>query len=265
MGFEGVAEQSATLLPDGRSDSKMRKERNVNRIWRAYKVLALSVLLSTSLMAQTGNPPPVSSVFAVLTNTIDSRTATVGQQMILRTVRDVVVDGKIVFPKDSKILGHVTQVINKGKDGAQSALAIVIDKAVMKDGAEIPVQAIIAAVAAPKDGSLSSDPTYGMLHSNEPKMTGTGAGSAASTGTLSPSSRASSTAAVATADLKGRMDDSFLLVENSQGAIGYEGLSLSWGLASPPPFTVFASKSKNLKLSNGTQVLLRMAPPRLAN
>lgn len=103
-----------------------------------------------------------------------------------------------------------------------------------------------------------------MMHSNEPKMTGSGAGSAASSGTLSPSSKAGSTAAVATANLKGRMDEPFLLDENSQGAVGYEGLSLSWGLASPPPFTVFACKRKNLKLESGTQMLLRMASPRLA-
>src|SRR5260370_20399789 len=124
----------------------MRKARNVNRNWRAYKVLALSFLLSTSLMAQTGNSPPVSSVFAVLTNTLESGTATNGQQLILRTVSDVVVDREIVIPKGSKMLGHITQAITTGKNGSQSALAIVIDKAVVKDGAEIPVQAIIAAV-----------------------------------------------------------------------------------------------------------------------
>ena len=255
-----MAEQSATLLP---YVSLNAKGGDVIRNRRAYKLLAVSFLLSTSVMAQKGNAPPVVSVFAVLTDSLESKNATAGQEMILRTLSDVVVDGEIVIPRDSKMLGHVTQVINKGKEGAQSGLAIVIDKAVKKDGAEIPVQAIIAAVAAPKDGSLSSDPTYGMLHSNEPKGTASSAGTAASTGTLAPSSKASSTAAVATANLKGTMDDSFLLDEKSQGAVGYEGLSLSWGLATPPPFTVFASKSKNLKLKSGTQMLLRMAPPRL--
>src|SRR5712692_1794902 len=242
----------------------MRKAGNVKRNRRACKLLVVSFLLSASLMAQTGNSPPVSSVFAVLINSLESKKATAGQELILRTVSDVVVNGEIVIPRDSKMLGHVTQVIYKGKDGAQSGLAIVIDKALKKDGTEIPVQAIIAAVAAPRNGSLSSDPAYGMMHSNEPKMTGTGAGSAAGTGTLSPSSKTGSTAAVATADLKGRMDEPFSLDENSQGAVGYEGLSLSWGLASPPPFTVFASKSKNLKLEAGTQILLRMAPPNLS-
>lgn len=117
---------------------------------RAYKLLAVSFLLSASLMAQRGNSPPVSSVFAVLINSLESNKATAGQELILRTISDVVVDGEIVIPRDSKMLGHITQVITNGKDGAQSGLAIVIDKAVKKDGTEIPVQAIIAAVAAPR-------------------------------------------------------------------------------------------------------------------
>src|SRR5437773_5229988 len=135
----------------------MRKARNVSRNWRAGTFLALSFLISTSLIAQTRNSPPVSSVFAVLTNTLESKNATSGQEIVLRTVSDVVVDGVIVIPRGSKMLGHITQVSTKGKGGSQSVLAIVIDKAVRKDGTETPVQAIIAAVAAPKDGSLSSD------------------------------------------------------------------------------------------------------------
>ena len=73
----------------------------------------------------------------------------------------------------------------------------------------------------------------------------------------------SSTAAVATADIKGRMDEPSLLNENSQGAVGYEGLSLSWHLIAPPPITVFASKGKNVKLEAGTQMLLRIATPQV--
>ncbi len=231
--------------------------------WRLCIYLTAISLFSIAVTAQTRETPPVSSVFAVLTNVLESKSATVGQELALRTVNDVVVDGEVVIPRDSKILGHVSEVLINGKDRSKSALAIVIDKAIKKDGAELPVQAIIAAVAAPKESSLSSDPTYGMLHSNEPKMSGAGAGAASRSGELSPSSKANATAAVGTADLKGRMDQPFSLNQDSQGAIGYEDLSLSWGLASPPPFTIFTSKSKNLKLEAGTQMLLRMVPPRV--
>lgn len=227
------------------------------------KRLVLIFLFSTPLIAQSGNSPSVSTVLAVLLNSIESKKATVGDEFILRTVSDVSVDRVVVIPRDSNLVGHITEVVSKAKNGPQSAMAVVIDRAVKQDGKEIPLQAIIAAVAAPQDNSLSSDPTYGMMHSNEPKMVGARPSSTASSGELSSSSKAASTAAVGTAELKGRMDEPFSLNQDSQGAIGYDGLSLSWGLASPPPFTIFTSKSKNLRLEAGTQMLLRMVPPRV--
>ena len=222
------------------------------------------LLLSTSLLAQTGDQNRVSTVFAVLPKSLESKSATVGQELTLRTISDVVVNGAVVIPRGSKVVGHVSQVATKGKDEPQSVLAIVIDKAVTTGGREIPLQAIIAAIAAPRS-SLSSDPTYGMMRSNEPKMVGANPRDAASSGELPAGSKAASTAAVATANLKGSMDEPSVLNEDSQGAIGYEGLSISWHLMAPPPITVFASKGKNVKLEAGTQMLLRMAPPRLAN
>jgi hypothetical protein len=228
-------------------------------------VLAIVFLLSTSLTAQTGEQNRVSTVVAVLTKSLESKSATAGQELTLRTISDVVTNGAVVIPRGSKLVGHVSEVATKGKDEPQSVLAIVIDKAVVSGRVEIPLQAIIAAVAAPQSGSLSSDPTYAMMRSNEPKMVSARPSGAAASGELSASSKASSTAAVATANLKGSMDERSVLNEDSRGAIGYEGLSISWHLMVPPPVTVFASKGKSVKLEAGTQMLLRMAPPRSPN
>ena len=229
------------------------------------KVLAIVLLLSSSLTAQTGEQNRVSTVLAVLTKSLESKSATAGQELTWRTISDVVTNGATVIPRGSKLVGHVSEVATKGKDEPQSVLAIVIDKAVTTGGSEIPLQAIIAAIVAPQDKSLSSDPTYGMMRSNEPKMVGANPRDAASSGELPAGSKAASTAAVATANLRGSMDEPSVLNENSRGAIGYEGLSISWHLMAPPPITVFASRSKNVKLEAGTQMLLRMAPPRLPN
>jgi len=229
---------------------------------RELGIIGIMLAFAIPSFGQTTDRNRVSSLFAIVTKTLDSKNTIAGQELILITISDVVVDREIVVPKGSSVVGHITKVIPKGKDGTPAALAIVIDRAVTTDGANIGLQAIIAAVAAPKDTSLSSDPTYGMMRSNEPKMAGASAGSAARTGDLTASSKASSTAAVATAELKGTMDSSLLLDENSQGAIGYDGVSISWSLASPPPLTIFTTKNKNLKLFAGTQVLLRMIPPR---
>lgn len=234
----------------------------MNRLGSA--LLLFIFLSSTSLMAQTSETAPkVSVVFAVLSNSVEAKSAAAGQELTLRTISDVTDNGAVLIPKGSKLLGHIEEVNVKGKGIEQTELYIIIDKAVIREGTVIPLQAIIAAVAPPPNNDLSSDPTYGMMHSNEQKMTGGGPSSASSAGGLPPASKASSTAAVATADVKGRMDEPSLLNETSQGAVGYEGLSLSWHLIVPPPVTVFATKSSNLKLKAGTQMLLRMATPRL--
>jgi hypothetical protein len=221
------------------------------------------VLFAGPAISQDRSDQQVTSAFAILTTPVESKNAVIGQELTFRTVADVVVKDVVVIPRGSTILARVSDVRTKDKDQTQSAIAVVIEKAKRADGIEIRLQAIIAAVAAPKDGSLSSDPAYGMMHSNEPRMSGSGAGNTSRTGDLAPASKAAATAAVATAGLKGAMEEGFVLNENSTGVIGYEGLALSWGLAAPPPFTVLVSKNKNFKLSAGSQVLLRMAPPHL--
>ncbi len=223
------------------------------------KSFGLALLLFVSATCQE-RQPPVKIVFAVLQKALDTRTAAIGDEVTLITLNDVVTDNQIVIPKGSKLLAHVAGVVSRGKDEPKSVLAIALDKAIGVSGQGIPLQAIIAAIAAPPD-DLTSDPTYAMMHSNEPRMVPS-ARATSSSGTLPPSSKADSNAAVATAELKGRMDQPSLLNKDSQGAIGYEDISISWHLSIPPPLTIFTTKAKNLKLMNGTQMLLRMAEPR---
>ena len=233
----------------------------MSKTTRCFGVLVI-LFFSTSLMAQPDNATPsVSKVFATLSKSLDSKSSAIGDEFAMETISDVFVDGQLVIPRGSKFSCHVAGVVSKGKGEPQSLLTIVIDKAVARGGRDISVQAIVVAIAAPVN-SLSSDPTYGMMHSNEPKMVGSGSRVTTNTGGLPASSKANSTAAVATAELKGRME-TMLLTEDSLGAVGYEGVSISWHLSIPPPLTVFSTRAKNMKLEAGTQMLLRMASPRL--
>jgi hypothetical protein len=227
-----------------------------------WALLVLIGLFPPSLNAQSNTTPPVSKVFAVLSRSLDTRSAVIGDEFTLRTLNDVVVNGELIIPKGSNLTGRVAGVITKGKDEPKTVLAIKLENAKLERGREIALQAIVVAIAAPRK-SLDTDPTYAMMHSNEPKMVGSGARGAGTSGSLSASSKANSTAAVATAEMKGGPDPALTLTEDSQGATGYEDVSISWHLAFPPPLTVFTIKGKNLKLEAGTQVLIRMASPNL--
>ena len=224
----------------------------------AYSVTFLVLLIAPEASALANDQPSVSTVFAVVLKRLDTKNASVNQELTLRTITDVTVNGIVVIASGSTVVGHVVESATKGKESQQSILAIVIDKAVLENGRQIPLQAIIAAVAAPQDSALPADPTYGMMHSNEPKMVASGPRA----GDLSASSKADSTAAVSTAKINGEMRKGLLLNTDSNGAIGFSGLSLTWRLDSPPPVSVFSSNNKEIKFEAGTQVLLRMAPPR---
>ncbi len=239
---------------------------NSNRVLQVIiSGLSVIMLLITSYQSASGsNQPAVSTLFAIVVKRIDTRSASLDQELTLRTISDVVVDGVVVIPSGSRVVGHIVELATKGKGSEQSILAIVIDKAMLENGREITLQGIIAAVAAPPDSSLSSDPTYGMMHSNEPKMVGTGPSAAAARpGESSPSGKVESTATLGAARINGEMGKGLLLNAESQGAIGFSGLSLLWRLTAPPAVTVFSSNRKEIKLDVGTQVLLRIARPEL--
>lgn len=236
---------------------------NSNKALQAIRCgLSVIVLLITSHQSASGsNQPAVSTIFAIVVKRIETRSASLDQELTLRTISDVGVDGIVVIPSGSMVVGHIVELATKGKGSEQSILAIVIDKAMLESGREITLQGIIAAVAAPQERSLSSDPTYGMMHSNEPKMAGPGA--APRPGELSPASKVESTATLGTARINGEMRKGLLLNAESKGAIGFSDLSLSWRLTAPPAVTVFSSNRKEIRLDAGTQVLLRIARPEL--
>jgi hypothetical protein len=80
----------------------------------AVLILACSASAATQTGAQTSS---VSNVFAVLTKSAESKSAVAGQELTLSTVRDVVVDGVVVIPRGSKLLGRSTEVKVRGEDG----------------------------------------------------------------------------------------------------------------------------------------------------
>lgn len=183
-------------------------------------------LASAAARAQITSTAQVSKVFAVLSTAIDTKTTARGDQVLLTTMNELSVNSKVVIPKGSKLVGHVSSVLNRSNETAKSALAIVIDKAVVNE-TEIPVQAIVAAIAAPQ-----------LIDSSKRKE------------------------AKAALDSGPAI---FLLKEDSSGVVGYPGVTIAWNLTVPPASTIFTANAKSLKLISGTQMLVRMISPQTPN
>jgi hypothetical protein len=128
--------------------------------------------------------------FCTLDHTLDFKTAKAGDKIALHLTRDLVVKGKILMPQGTGLSATVVEV----KDG--NTVSIVLDKATLKPGEDVPLMGIIAAVATPP-GDLTQDPLYSMNHSMEPtQRTGNADAGVATSG-----------AVVQTAILKGGKND----------------------------------------------------------
>lgn len=206
----------------------------------------IAVLFMLLLFALAAGAQQAAIAFCALDHTVDFKTAKAGDKITLHLTRDLVVKGTTVMPRGTALSATIVDV----KDG--NAVSIVLDKATLKSGQDVPLVGIVAAVAAPL-GDLSDDATFSMNHSQEATQR---------SGNASVTSVASSGAAVQTAMMKGGNEKSNLR-EDSSGAIGIDGLKLDWVLNKPPATTVLTAKKKNFKLARGTEVLLRMAPPQL--
>lgn len=208
--------------------------------------ITLSVLLSL-LMTSAALAQKPAIAFCSLDHDLDFKTLKAGDKVSLHLTRDLTSGGKVFLQHGTKVSASVADT----KDANSASL--ILEKAVLKSGKEVPLMGIIAAVAQPK-GDLTDDPFYGMNHSTEVSQHASNDPAV---------STATSGAAARTAILKGTNDPHSNLTEDSQGAIGISGLSLSWILDKAPATTVLTSKKKNMKLRAGTEILLRMAPPEI--
>jgi hypothetical protein len=91
-----------------------------------------------------------------LQNTIDVRKAKVGDQVLLKTTQAVKSGGRTVVPKGSRLVGHVTEVAQKGKGNSESRVGILFDR--LEQGSlAVPISATISSIASGRANSRSNN------------------------------------------------------------------------------------------------------------
>ena len=85
---------------------------------------------------------------AELTKPLDVKKNKAGDVVEARARNDVKSGGEVVIPKGSKLFGHVTDAQARAKGQEESRLGLVFDRAVTKEGREIPLNVAVQAVAA---------------------------------------------------------------------------------------------------------------------
>src|SRR5260221_1146018 len=119
-----------------------------------------SASVSTAASAQNGQASGSlasgTTLNAALSTPVDSKKCKPGDAVNGRTTEAVKSEGKTVIPKGAKLVGHVTQASARAKGESESALGIVFDKAILKNGQEIPLSAGIQALAAAQSSASTA-------------------------------------------------------------------------------------------------------------
>lgn len=220
---------------------------------------------------------------AELTSPADSKKCKPGDAVNGRTAEAVKSEGKTVIPKGSKLVGHVTQASARAKGEAESSLGIVFDKAILKNGEEIPLSVAIQALASAQSGASAAGDQMDTMGGLSGSAAGSGmaggrgglggvtsaAGGAAGTvtntaanvggvagGAVNSTANAAGNVAGASRGGVGGLNAAGQLTSNSQGVFGLNGLNLNAAAANATQGTVITSAGKNVHLDSGTRMLL---------
>jgi len=274
---------SAQAPPSKTSDEPQGQKPSSEQSPKKSSGAKASSSASSSTSAQAGqNSVSLSSgttIEAALSSPVDARKNKEGDQVVARTTQAVKSDGQVVIPKGSRLVGHVTQAKAKAKGESQSALGIVFDRAVLKNGQEVPLHVVIQALAAAEGsastplgaadtmgsagGSGRAGSSGGGVVSGVGSTAGSTAGAVTSTAGAAGSTAtgavgATANTAASTTGAAGR-GAAAALTSSSTGVIGLQGLALNSEVSSATQGSLIVSSTKNVHLDSGTRMVLRVA------
>jgi hypothetical protein len=234
---------------------------------------------STAAAAANGSLANGSPIEASLSKTLDTKKAKKGDPVDARITEDAKEQsGTTLIPKGSKLEGHVTQASSREKGDSYSTLGIVFDKAVLKDGQEVPLNVSLQAIALSQDaatmpsgggGMSGMSPAGGGSQASgegRPGAMGGGTSSAPSASPMPTNTNGASNIdndnAMAGKGAVGGLTSSGKLSPNSRGVFGLQGIGLASASEGTQQAAVITSTEKNVHLDGGTQLLLVTQSPK---
>jgi len=220
---------------------------------------------------------------AALNSPIDSKKCKPGDPVNAHSTEAAKSDGKTVIPKGAKLVGHVTQASARAKGESESLLGIMFDKAILKDGREIPLNVGIQAIASAQSGASAAGSEMDSMGGVGTSAAGSGAaggrgalggvtstaGGAVGTmtntaasaggvagGTVNSATSAGGSIAGASRGAIGGLNTAGQITSNSQGVFGLNGLNLNAAASNATQGSVITSAGKNVHLDSGTRLLL---------
>ena len=171
------------------------------------------------------------------------------------------------MPKDTKVVGHVTEVQARTKEQKESQIGIAFDHAVIKNRGDLTLPMSIQAIIAPPTlNSNNRNPSAGspVEQSSVPNFGGVSPGNnvgrSSGMGTETPPQVPIPSQTAGDGRTNSQTGASVQRITgNTQGVVGISSLKLSMA-SDTAQGSVVSSEMSNVKLENGTFMLLRVNP-----
>jgi hypothetical protein len=206
---------------------------------------------------------PGSIIPVELTKTIDARKAKTGDEIVAKVTMDMKSNtGAVIVPKDTKVMGHVTEAQARSKEQKESQLAISFDQAVLKNQ-QVPLPMSIQAVIGPQTSNDNSASAPSAMPSSSPSPSSTGSAGTSPMAGRSPmgGSVQQPTPTADSPQTPGSPQSTNQrpqITASTQGVIGISNVTLA-----PAPSgtqgSVLSSEKNNVKLESGTMLLLKVS------
>jgi hypothetical protein len=218
---------------------------------------------ATAPRAPADNAPRIAAgsvIPAQLAKSIDAKKAKKGDPVVAKVTQDLKNDaGTVLVPKDTKVVGHVTEAEARSKQQKESQLAIAFDHAVLKNGEQMQMPMSIQAIIAPPNRNPANTEQASGYPGSEPAgASPTPGGHPGVMGGSAPQAPSNPPISGGTpAEAPAGNSAPPQITGKTQGVVGIPNLKLS---AAPDPAngSLVSSEKKNVKLEDGTFLLLRV-------
>jgi hypothetical protein len=211
-------------------------------------------------------PDPVIAPFCVgtafnatLVTPLDASRNKAGDPVTAETSEAVTYERTVIFPKGTKIYGHLVRA-SSSHSGKGSALFVQFDKAILKNGQQVMMNAGIQALVAgraPVSGDATAPAGVGMPHQGFTPSDEYTPRDVSNPAVVPASQKTGSTSGSSS---QGSVTRQGMLTPDSQGALGSSDLKVYTPLSEGSDGTVLLS-GKNVRLDAGTKLLLVIQPP----
>jgi hypothetical protein len=199
--------------------------------------------------------PSGAALFAELDSTMDSKKVKSGDAVTAHTTREIKYNGKVILPRNTKLVGHVTQASAKSKGDPESTLAIQFDKALPKKEPEIPLKVVLRAIAAqeryaPTAGPAESTSNAGSIGTQTSPM------GSPPRSPMPGSAPTPAAGAARSGNDAGAEGGAGAFNDSSRGVVGIDGLQLTPAdSSSAEKGALLVGSGKSVHLDAGTRLL----------